>query len=664
MQGCCPYTRFVVPPKTTHWVALLQRGKCTFKEKILRAATFNASAVLIYNNSSKEDTVTMAHEGQHRCPVLFRASRTCADTADLRRETSSPLGAGCRSTGDTVAVMITESFGKDILALVERNETVLVSVAVGQRGAAKNMNRGSLVFVSISFIVLMIISSAWLIFYFIQKIRDSSARDRSQRQLGAAAKKAISKLTTRTVKRGDKVSPGLLLSSPVPPSLLHRVHMASLSPSVTDYLRWCLSEDVLTPPHTVGDKYPSKAFTQETDPDFNHCAVCIESYQLNDVVRILPCKHVFHKMCVDPWLNEHCTCPMCKLNILKALGITPNLPCVDNVAFDMDHLSRGQASSQRAALVDLSSEMNVSLEPLRHSGSAQLPTDTELPPRAGEINIAVTSGHFFSRNTGPPRSAVCEMELPDIQASLNISLSESPSRESAEVQPHPAQPPSGGELSTPVRLEGPRSHRPGSGPAVMLKCGACWAFSVVGAVEAVRVKEGGTLQKLSVQQVIDCAYQNQGCNGGSTVTTLDWLKKTKEKLVNETEYPYNAETGVCRLFPQTHGGVVVRDYSAFDFSEQETAMQEWLVDQGPLVVTVDATSWQDYFGGVIQHHCSSRHANHAVLITGFDTTGEVPFWIVRNSWGRSWGDEGYVYIKMGDNMCVYTSTSVVPASSV
>ncbi|XP_035387853.1 E3 ubiquitin-protein ligase RNF130 isoform X1 [Electrophorus electricus] len=328
MQGCCPYTRFVVPPKTTHWVALLQRGKCTFKEKILRAATFNASAVLIYNNSSKEDTVTMAHEG----------------------------------TGDTVAVMITESFGKDILALVERNETVLVSVAVGQRGAAKNMNRGSLVFVSISFIVLMIISSAWLIFYFIQKIRDSSARDRSQRQLGAAAKKAISKLTTRTVKRGDK----------------------------------------------------------ETDPDFNHCAVCIESYQLNDVVRILPCKHVFHKMCVDPWLNEHCTCPMCKLNILKALGITPNLPCVDNVAFDMDHLSRGQASSQRAALVDLSSEMNVSLEPLRHSGSAQLPTDTELPPRAGEINIAVTKEWFIVASFGVLSAlTLCYMI---IRATSSVSL--------------------------------------------------------------------------------------------------------------------------------------------------------------------------------------------------------------------------------------------------
>lgn len=63
LQGCCPYTRFVVPPKTTHWVAIMQRGKCTFKEKILKAAAFNASAVIIYNNGSKEDTVTMAHEG-------------------------------------------------------------------------------------------------------------------------------------------------------------------------------------------------------------------------------------------------------------------------------------------------------------------------------------------------------------------------------------------------------------------------------------------------------------------------------------------------------------------------------------------------------------------------------------------------------------------------
>lgn len=85
-----------------------------------------------------------------------------------------------KGTGDIVAVMITESFGKEILGFLEKNQTVLVTVMVGSRGLPKNINRGSLVFVSISFIVLMIISSAWLIFYFIQKIRDTSARDRSQ----------------------------------------------------------------------------------------------------------------------------------------------------------------------------------------------------------------------------------------------------------------------------------------------------------------------------------------------------------------------------------------------------------------------------------------------------------------------------------------------------
>ncbi|KAM8910072.1 E3 ubiquitin-protein ligase RNF130 [Spinachia spinachia] len=321
-QGCDPSTCFLVPPRNAHWVALLQRGNCTFKEKILKAAAYNATAVLIYNNST-DKTVKMGHEG----------------------------------TGDTVAVMITEAYGKEILAHLERNLTVVVSVVVGQRSPTKNINRGSLVFVSISFIVLMIISSAWLIFYFIQKIRYTSSRDRSQRRLGDAAKKAIGKLTTRTVKKGDK----------------------------------------------------------ETDPDFNHCAVCIEAYQLNDVVRILPCKHVFHKVCVDPWLNEHCTCPMCKLNILKALGIMTTLPCVDSVVLDVERLRVGQASGGQRVRLGESNQPSISLEPRSQP-------HPEAPPRTpADLTIAVTSGgSFFNRNSMSPRSLVCEMELPDIQASLDL----------------------------------------------------------------------------------------------------------------------------------------------------------------------------------------------------------------------------------------------------
>ncbi|XP_018601740.2 cathepsin O [Scleropages formosus] len=182
-------------------------------------------------------------------------------------------------------------------------------------------------------------------------------------------------------------------------------------------------------------------------------------------------------------------------------------------------------------------------------------------------------------------------------------------------------------------------------------CGGCWAFSVVGAVESVYAKGGHPLEQLSVQQVIDCSYQNQGCKGGSTIRALNWLMKTQEKLVHESEYPFKAATGVCHLFPLTHFGVSVKDFAAFDFSGLEEVMMQKLVEWGPLVVTVDAMSWQDYLGGVIQHHCSSHQANHAVLIIGYDTTGEVPYWIVRNSWGTSWGNQGYVYIKMGENIC-------------
>ncbi|XP_034722376.1 E3 ubiquitin-protein ligase RNF130 [Etheostoma cragini] len=270
-QGCDPSTRFLPPPRGP-WVALLQRGNCTFKEKILKAAAYNATAVLIYNNST-DKTVRMGHEATNR--LIYRL---------IYRLLTSP-----------------------------------------RPGSSSTSSRSY-----------------------------SSARDRSQRRLGDAAKKAIGKLTTRTVKKGDK----------------------------------------------------------ETDPDFNHCAVCIEAYQLNDVVRILPCKHVFHKVCVDPWLNEHCTCPMCKLNILKALGIVTSVPCVDSVVLDVDRLGVSVASGSHRAPPGDSSQPSISLEPLS-------PPHPEAPSRTpADITIAVTSGHFFSRNSSSPRSLVCEMELPDIEAEV------------------------------------------------------------------------------------------------------------------------------------------------------------------------------------------------------------------------------------------------------
>ncbi|KAJ8015439.1 hypothetical protein DPEC_G00026130 [Dallia pectoralis] len=182
-------------------------------------------------------------------------------------------------------------------------------------------------------------------------------------------------------------------------------------------------------------------------------------------------------------------------------------------------------------------------------------------------------------------------------------------------------------------------------------CGGCWAFSVVGIIEAARAKSTQTWEQLSVQQVIDCSYQNQGCNGGVTTRALGWLNQTKVQLMRESEYPYMAQAGICHFFPPSQDGVSIKNFAAYNFSGREKAMMDRLVDWGPLAVAVDALSWQDYLGGIIQHHCSYHHANHAVMVIGYDTTGEVPYWIVQNSWGTSWGNEGYAYIKMGGNVC-------------
>ena len=155
-------------------------------------------------------------------------------------------------TGDIIAVMITELRGKDILSYLEKNIFVQITIAVGTWMLKENFSHGSLVLVSLSFTALMIISSEWLIFYFIQKIRYTNAWDRNLHHLGDTAKKAISRLMTRIVKKGDK----------------------------------------------------------ETDLDFDHCGVFRQSYKQNDVW-ILPAQN-FHKSCVVLWLSEHCTSPICR----------------------------------------------------------------------------------------------------------------------------------------------------------------------------------------------------------------------------------------------------------------------------------------------------------------------------------------------------------------
>ncbi|KAM3865234.1 RING finger protein 150a [Diretmus argenteus] len=331
-QVCDPNVKFPLVSQSRAWVALVAAGNCTFREKIRNAASYNASAVVIYNvgSGNTNDTITMPHQG----------------------------------TGETVAIMIPEPKGQEIVALLERNILVMLHITIGTRNLQKYVSRTSVVFVSISFIVLMIISLAWLVFYYIQRFRYANARDRNQRRLGDAAKKAISKLQVRTIKKGDK----------------------------------------------------------ETEPDFDNCAVCIEGYKPNDVVRILPCRHVFHKHCVDPWLQDHRTCPMCKMNILKALGIPFDSDCSDEFPPDYEASVRGPPSNTFSGASEITvNDSSVVLDPAgRTMDLQQLYHGPETVPPAGESHSISFSEHTPPLSSGSDTSLIMAVEVGMSDVDLSV----------------------------------------------------------------------------------------------------------------------------------------------------------------------------------------------------------------------------------------------------
>lgn len=183
-----------------------------------------------------------------------------------------------------------------------------------------------------------------------------------------------------------------------------------------------------------------------------------------------------------------------------------------------------------------------------------------------------------------------------------------------------------------------------------LNCGACWAISTVESVESMYAISTGRLVRFSVQQMVDCSNNsNHGCNGGDTCAAMQWLRDNRIRLVTEDVYPFTATTGSCRQ-PASDVTAQLVDYTCERLVGNEERMLDLIANVGPLVTAVDATAWQDYLGGIIRYHCDTGR-NHAVQVVGYDLRGEVPYYIVRNSWGPEYGNGGYLYIAVGKNLC-------------
>jgi len=225
------------------------------------------------------------------------------------------------------------------------------------------------------------------------------------------------------------------------------------------------------------------------------------------------------------------------------------------------------------------------------------------------------------------------------------------------------------------------------------QCGSCWAFSATEAIESQMILgTGGKLAiALAPQQIASCApstgtYGCQGCNGGFTEGAYEYVKSAPG-LANSFYIPYEQSltetqaTAACptakvaqidgemqelsggyaqvtgykyAIPPCTSGGCTNQDLKGFAAALEET----------PLSICVNAGAWNDYTGGVMTSAAcgpmGADYQDHCVMATGFNTTAPTPYWIVRNSWASTFGEEGYIYLEMAENTCGLADDATIP----
>lgn len=188
-------------------------------------------------------------------------------------------------------------------------------------------------------------------------------------------------------------------------------------------------------------------------------------------------------------------------------------------------------------------------------------------------------------------------------------------------------------------------------------CGGCWAFSATSQIESDSIRAGylTTEDELSPQQIISCDNIDAGCDGGWTEYAYYYVYEAGG-LVSTDDYPYTSyydQSGVCSTSSSENKLVTVDAYYTLD---SEETMAAHVKTTGPLSICLDASTWSTYTSGIVK--TCGTDVNHCVQVVGLNidsTSDSSSYWIVRNSWGTSWGIDGYIYLEYGSDMCSITN---------
>jgi len=181
------------------------------------------------------------------------------------------------------------------------------------------------------------------------------------------------------------------------------------------------------------------------------------------------------------------------------------------------------------------------------------------------------------------------------------------------------------------------------------ECGVCWAFSAAANIESQYAIQYNKILDLSEKQLLDCDSGNDGCNGGIMDEAFRYIKNAGG-IMSEADYRYSQEKSSCQ-FRKNRAVVTVTGWKTAGNKDEET-IKKMLIQNGPVSGAVNGDNMQNYSGGIMgDSYCPSNQINHAILIVGYGESDGQKYWIIKNSWGENWGENGFFRLARNQGMC-------------